>query len=316
MEYRLGSLYQSYWPELIFIFFPLSKGALKNIIDRMLPVRWLGLVTLTETGNQLWSIPVEIMYYAIIPFICLTFKLASRNSATKTVFLSALALLCYMGCNYNLTQVTGREYGRARFVWILTAFKLTFFVFLTGSLVGFLLHSIRASQVLSAILKRNLVQAAISLLSVIQFVRAYNASRYPVGEIYMTYIHIPGFQWAIFLFLLLLNNSAKWNPFVAWLESSANLQHFGKYSFGTYLNHYVVIYPITLTEVGRVFAQRVGFSETIVVIVCCVYWVGWAWYVVLEKRMIVLANKICQRLVDASNKNKDMLPREKPLLFI
>lgn len=144
----------------------------------MIPVRWFGLVTLTETDNQLWSIPVKIMYHAIIPFICLTFKLALRNSTTKTVFFSVLN----MGCNFNLTQVTGREYGRASFVWILTGFKLMFFVFLLGSLVGFLWHCIHASQV---------------------------------------------------------------------LENSVNQQHFGKNSFSTYLNHLVVIYPITLTEAGE-----------------------------------------------------------------
>lgn len=274
---------------------------MKLVIDPFIPVSWFDLVTLTRTGGHLWSIPVEILYYFIIPFICLAFKLSSQRSATKALFLSLLTVICYMGCNYNVLKMTSAESG-GKYSSILTAFRLSVFVFLSGSLIGLLIHSVHSSQMLSAVIKRNPVQMAISVLSIIQFKRAYVISMWPEGEGYMTYIHVPGFQWAILLLLLLLNNAAKFNPFIAFLVNSVNLQNFGKFSFGTYLNHFVVINFFKVTDF-KIFDYK-EFPERLVLVVFLVYLVGWAWYVILEKRMIIVANKLCDRLVDKSNKYK------------
>lgn len=270
-------------------------------------VSWFGLVTLTQTGAHLWSIPVEIIYYFIIPVICLSFKLASQRSDTKIIFLSLLTALCYMGCNYNLTQMTN-QLNSDRYTDTAIAFRISFFVFVSGSLVGFLLHSVHSNQILNEILKRNLVQIAISALSVIQFKRAYVCSNWSEGEEYMTILHVPGFQWAILLLLLLLNNSAKFNPLVAFFVNSVNLQNFGKFSFGTYLNHFIVIFFFKYTDF-KIFDYK-GFPEKLVMVVFLVYLVGWAWYVTLEKRMITVANKLCERLVDkykAADRDKTVI---------
>lgn len=267
-----------------------------------------GLVILTQTGNHLWTIPVEIIYYLIIPAVCLAFKSASRSPVSKAAFLSGLAILCYLGCHYNLTQLTLNEYKLYKYKSVLLHFKMSLFVFLSGSLIAFILHSTHSNKFCSTLLKRDLIQLAISVLSAIQFTQAYSISMRPKGDLYMSFLHIPGFQWALFLLLLLLSNSAKWNPFVAFLENSVNLQNFGKYSFGIYLNHYAVILPIAYSDLGKRYIQGLAFPEKISIVWFCVYLIGWAWYAVLEKRLIVLGNKVCERLdFDETQSHKPLL---------
>lgn len=178
-------------------FFLLSSFLLAyRLYDKMAKIvfSWFGLVTLTHTGHHLWTIAIEIMYYFIIPAIRLAFKVASQRSTTKIGFMSVLTVLCYLGCNYNLTRVDLKEYHDYRYSAVLTCFKLSFFVFLSGSLIALLLHSIHMDRTLSAMLKQNKVQLAISILSHIQFTRAYKISMWPQGDKVMIYMHVPGFE--------------------------------------------------------------------------------------------------------------------------
>lgn len=136
----------------------------------------------------------------------------------------------------------------------------------------------------------------ISLFSIIQFCRAYAYTMWPEGERFLTFIHMPGFQWALFLLLLLLN-SAEWNVFVAYLEKDSNLQTMGKYSYGMYLLHHIGIYLVSKTSMGRsLINERLQVPEKLVMIVSFVYFLGWLWYIFLEKPIIVWANKACERL--------------------
>lgn len=271
---------------------------MKIVASNQLPPRsWFGLITLSETGMHLWTIPIEVTYYFFIPVICILFKLASQVPFLKGLFLTTLSLLCYVGCNYNIIGMTKELYeanNRSRVIF--TCFRLTIFVFLTGSLIGFLLHSIRNSAFLNNVLKWKSIQLILSILSIVQFCRAYACTMWPQGEPFMNFIHMPGFQWALFLLLLLLN-SAKWNMFVFFFENDRNLQMLGKYSFGMYLNHHIGIYMISKTKSGASYINdRFGVPEKLVMIVCFLYPVGWLWYILLEKPMIVWANKACGRI--------------------
>lgn len=252
---------------------------------------------------QLWTIPVEIIYYFFIPIICLCFKLASCRSDLKAVFLVALSILCYAGCNYNIlgmdeaTYAQNPNYNRN----IRTCFMLTVFVFVTGSLIGFLLHSIQQVASIQKFLDWKYIQLLISLLSIVQFCQAYKYSMWPKGEVWLSSMHIPGFQWGVFLFLLLLNSS-KWNLFVAYLENDSNLQVFGKYSFGVYLNHYVAIYLISKPSSPLSWINKqYEVPEKLAMILFLMYCVGWLWYSLLEKPLIILANELCKRLENKFN---------------
>jgi peptidoglycan/LPS O-acetylase OafA/YrhL len=276
----------------------LLKGLLKEVIDKMLPpCTWFGLVTLTQTGMHLWTIPIEIIYYFIIPIICLACKAASSRAISKAVFVIGLTVFSYLGCNYNLTELTQDEVNRYKYKGIVTSFKLTAFIFVSGSLIGILVHNMQENSVCNTLLKWNAVQLGISLLSMNQFARAYKTSMWKVGDDYLTFIHIPGFQWAIFLFLLIIGNS-KWNPFVALLEKSLNLQKCGKYSFGIYLNHLIVIFLVDKWD----HINWMSMPEKTVIVLFVVYLTGWLWYFVFEKNLIILANRFCEFLVKKSNK--------------
>lgn len=187
-------------------------------------------------------------------------------------------------------------------------FKMTIFVFLTGSMMGFLLHTMEQVEFLNKSLKRVPFQIMISVLSIVQFWRAHTVSMEPPPkEHWVTYIHLPGFQWALFLFLLLLS-SPKWNPFVAFLEKSLILCDFGKYSFGIYLHHYWLILVFYHTDLGKsIIAQgRFGLEGKIVLVVFIIYLIGRLWYFSLEKPLMILANKGCERLETKWNDYKPL----------
>ena len=274
-------------------------GWIKGVIGSQFPADWFTLITLgNQTGTHLWSIAVEIKYYFAIPVICLAFRIASKKLILKGAFLISLTTLCYYGCNYNLTRIGSEYNGSTRYTDGSLIVRITIFVFLSGTTVGLLIHSIQKSSQLNYLLKLNTTQIVLSVMSMYQFTRGLTYSIWPgtaSNEEYMTYIHMPGFQWAIFMFLLLLSSS-RWNPFVAFLENSVNLQKFGKYSFGIYLLHLIAIEDIKSNPHLKFVKDMTFMPMKLVILFVCIYNIGWLWYVLIEKNMIILASRLCRRL--------------------
>ena len=128
---------------------------------------------------HLWTIPIEIIYYFIIPLMCLAYKSASAiHPAAQAAFLTLLGLLTHHGCNHNLLQMREQDYatifqGRRH---IAVNFQLAVFVFVAGTWIALALHAVNGAPLLRSILKRLEVQLILGCLSLVQFGRAYQVT--------------------------------------------------------------------------------------------------------------------------------------------
>jgi len=269
----------------------------------MLPshANWFQLITLQRTGRHLWTIPPEICYYLIIPVICLVFNAISYNDVKhlkKFLFLSVHSIFCTLGCNYNIQNIPDADLKddltrlQGMHTSLQTGFSLSVFVFLTGSLLAFLLHTMLSLEPAKKLLEHRVVQWLLEISSFFALFTAYHASVYDT-RINYGILSKAGFKWAIFLFLLLISSSQ--NRLKHFLENSSFLASCGKYSFGIYLLHLAFIFFATYCESLKMLRRLSEPEFEFVFIVVC-FFLGKVWFELLERRMIDLANRICKSL--------------------
>ncbi len=269
----------------------------------MLPshANWFQLITLQRTGRHLWTIPPEICYYLIIPVICLVFNAVSYNDvkhSRKFLFLSVHSICCTLGCNFNIQHIPDTDLKddsttlQGMHTSPQTGFRLSVFVFLTGSLLAFVFHTMLSLEHAKRLLEHRTVQWILEIGSVLALFAAYHTSVYDT-QINYSVLSKAGFRWAIVLFLLLISSSQ--NRLKNFLENSSFLASCGKYSFGIYLLHLAFIFFATYCESLKIL-RRLSEPEYEFVFIAVCFFLGKLWYQLLEKRMIDLANRICKSL--------------------
>ena len=282
------------------------EGSLR---DHMLPAwaSWFELITLSKSGRHLWTISIEIYYYFFIPILCILFvrfNLLKKQYKIQVLFL--FVIICYYGSFYNLFGVSDEIIGKEMYIVISTNMKLSFFVFLSGSVLGLIYHAIENNgSVIEPIMKNIFLQRVLNLTSILWCLYAYRKSLYNGGHYKI--LSGPGFLWAVFLIILLLSDSEK-NLIKKFLEKSSVLKSFGKFSFGVYLLHPLVIFICLKTDLVLTFIRsNLRSPELYAIILFISYLLGYLWYRFVEEPMINQANKICHNLIDYFNKSESQI---------
>ena len=272
--------------------------------DHMLPAwaSWFEIITLCKSGRHLWTISIEIYYYFCIPIFCmLVVRFNSLKKQYKIQILFLFVVTSYVGSFYNLFSVSDEIIVKEMYIVISTNFKLSFFVFLSGSVLGLIYHAIENNgRGIEPIMENIILQRLLNLTSILWCLYAYRKSIYNGGHYKI--LSAPGFLWAVFLIILLLSDSEK-NFIKKYLEKSSVLKSFGKFSFGVYILHPLVIFIFLKTDFILTFVRsNLRSPELYVIILFISYLLGYLWYHFLEEPMINKANKICRNLTSYLNK--------------
>jgi peptidoglycan/LPS O-acetylase OafA/YrhL len=245
---------------------------------------------------HLWTIPVEVKYYFIIPIICLIFVASKR-------FLNNLIVPFVLGCVlatinefYNLCGVTKEDMFYYN-VFSSGQLRVRFFVFFYGSLAAIALILIESNKELNAAIKnRNVQRGLVAVLFVIIFYvfRFRTQFFYPEIEDTFSYETIPSLCWAVCIVIMVLTHP---NPLTSYLSSSSFLVSSGKYSFGIYLWHLVVLDQLRNNSYVSIKSEVIDVLSTITVS----YFVAYVFFCLVEDPFMKFANYLCTRIEVAIN---------------
>ena len=108
-----------------------------------------------------------------------------------------------------------------------------------------------------------------------------------------------GFYWALFVFLMLIGGS---NFITNMFSESKFLINCGKFSFGIYLLH-----PMCLAIISENIKLK-STAEHIILCVLFAYVVGYLFFTFIEVNLMLIANKLCQRIESTRFFEKKKLP--------
>jgi peptidoglycan/LPS O-acetylase OafA/YrhL len=257
---------------------------------------WYELITITNTGsNHLWTIPIEIYYYFFIPFFCLTVDICYKffhYISYKFFFLCFLILISLICIYTNILNLSDVELSKGFYVNIKTDMKLTFFVFFEGSMLAvvFLFIENNLSIYYKFLLNNRIIQNILNLFTILSWYYFYkNSPSFVHTSQSFDYLTKPGLELTLFLFLNLISNS-DYNGIKYFFENSYILKNIGKYSFGIYLLHPIMI---------LIFYENTNFQKSVTqielnfIIFFGSYVMGILWFHLLENKLIKLANNLC-----------------------
>ncbi|CAF0866565.1 unnamed protein product [Brachionus calyciflorus] len=253
---------------------------------------WSSLILLKPTlgPNHLWTIPIEIKFYFLIPFISLFFHFSKKYwSISMLVSIAVLyklyqGLLLYTPADVNV-QISNKLYPR-------------FPIFYAGSIVALLYFKYESlnNEYISYLNKSKLAKMIIALFSF--YYAAYAALRISpylrAGmDLYGDSIH-PGVKFANLLFLMLIGAP---NCFTKIFGSNYALEMYGKYSFGVYLWHPSCIYIVVNLGIKT---RGLGVWYYLPLLITF----GVLFYYLIENPLMKLGNVLISK-IDNYHKNKN-----------
>ena len=121
-------------PHIVQYYFAGFRGSIESYSS------FYNLITFTNLGsNHLWTIPVEVYYYFIIPFICLSVDAVFKRLHTnfqRLAYTIFLVLITVVAINVNLFSLTVSQIQKGFYLETDTNMKVTFFVFVEGSILA------------------------------------------------------------------------------------------------------------------------------------------------------------------------------------
>jgi peptidoglycan/LPS O-acetylase OafA/YrhL len=237
---------------------------------------WSGLKLLSTGSGHLWTIPCEIRYYFFIPIICLAVVKSKRY--WLVLWTLTTAWIVY-NQKYNPLGFTGVDYDH----WFGYKLWARFDIFLTGSQSAILYYHIERTPIMMKILNNAISRKAFNVILTVLFIYQFR------GVIHSQFMG--GLYETIMLATMLF--SEKTGPISAFFNSSF-MMSCGKYSFGIYLFHPMVIeiFIRLRRSHGVKFTYQFEFVITIFVFT---YFVGLVWFHLLENTLIKFANKVCKK---------------------
>jgi peptidoglycan/LPS O-acetylase OafA/YrhL len=241
-----------------------------------------GLFLFSNGNGHLWTIPCEIRYYFFIPIICI---IIAKSGKHWFVLWLLISLSIYFNQKINPFQFNGYDYHH----W--NGYKLwpRFTIFLMGTQLGILYFNFLKIPNLLKCFNNSYFKHFMSILLIPLFIlqfryfsTAYGRPSQFQGALYQTIM--------IFVMLFAQAQGPISTLFNSWL-----LQTCGKYSFGIYLFHPMVIEIFIRLRQFYSLTFRFQF-ESIFVIFFTTYLVGMIWFFILENFLIKLANKICKKI--------------------
>lgn len=224
INYAIIRLFRIYFPYLIFCSFEKYYLNEKSVIKENDTMFDLIILKHWNRTTHLWTMPVEIRYYFLIPFIAILFsRIHNVRLIGWIIFLINLIFL-----------VSIRRFGLFR---ILENHELTRFdrylpVFMAGSTLALLYFNLERTKIIEKLTKFKVYNYILTLISLILFILITRSHAWYKTYKDDAYVYSAGI--ALFMLLLLVSPS---NYVAQYLSNDLILKIFGKFSYGTYLFH-------------------------------------------------------------------------------
>ena len=224
--------------------------------------------------THLWTMPIEIRYYFLIPIIAfVSSKFYKYKAITWSLFLLNFVFLVSIN-KFKLFNI-GEDSEISQFNRHLP-------IFMSGSILALVYSNLIDSNDTNWIEKLNqskLYSYSIGVLCIYLFwylCRAHSWYRLVKNDGYLFTAGI-----TIFMFLLLISPS---NFMAKYLSKESIFKLYGKYSYGTYLFHYeVVIYLESLNSIK---------TDKVIYLFISSLFLGILFYYIVENNLIKMANYI------------------------
>ncbi|CAF0755120.1 unnamed protein product [Brachionus calyciflorus] len=284
-KYLIRRFFRIYMPFAFFALclnFEITKGYTKNLntIPNMLMLD-------RASNSHLWTIPIEIKYYFLIPIVCLVFHY-SKKYWPLTLIASVLASFLL----YSYVKYTHRDvyYGDSNKLYP------RFPMFYSGSIVALLFFKYEnwSETKVKKFLSSKYFKFLITILS---FIMCYyilrKLSKYysPQLNMFDDSIH-PGPKIGFLLFLMLIGAP---NSFTKLFSENYFLTRMGHFSFGIYLWHPMCI-QIVRNNLKYFDKEADAIGFVIILSILC----GYLFYQFIEKLMMNIGNFFIQK-VNSSN---------------
>ncbi|CAF0722964.1 unnamed protein product [Brachionus calyciflorus] len=227
--------------------------------------------------SHLWTIPIEIKYYFLIPIVCLVFH---RSKKYWLLTLSASISISFVLYKYVHFTSSDVYYGDSNKLYP------RFPIFYTGSVVALLFFKYENWTNFKNFLSSKNLRFFITILS---FIMCYyilrNLSKYYSPEVNMfdDSIH-PGPKLDFLLFLMLIGAP---NSFTKLFSENYFLTRMGHYSFGIYLWHPMCI-QIVRSNLKYFDKEADAIGCVLILSILC----GYFFNQFIEKPMMKLGNKV------------------------
>lgn len=246
---------------------------------------WTNLTTLHYPGrNHLWTIPTEIKYYLIIPFLTLLFYKIKKFSWLALLILFSFTFF-YDKIRFNIFP-----YNYENFITFLP-------VFIKGSLIGIIYFKIERISILDELRKKYLSGKFFAYpLALSYYLIFRNSSRLLAKPKKFDWddlesINYFSYSWTILLLCMLLSAPNRFtNAF-----KTQFLRKCGKFAYGIYLWH---SYAIVLSK-DYMPTSNSGF-ESIFLTVLIAYFLGKIFYYLIEYPLIKLSSILCAKVLNLS----------------
>jgi peptidoglycan/LPS O-acetylase OafA/YrhL len=270
-----------------------------------------GLSLSSEIGAHLWTIPPEILYYFCIPILCFV-SIKSGKYWIVLWLLSSLAMIyvdLFNPLAFALLSYPTHFKHNA-------GFKSTFTIFYAGSQLAIFFFYLEKAKIFRAYVNRstirNILYVVLNILFVSEFILLdYFNRNIPYTLVYQYsvpnshYVHSfsVSFKVAIIFILLHVDNGT----YITQMLNSYYLRMCGRYSFGIYLLHPMVIrvfknikenfMPVSFKNYIFYYA----FTSVFITVVMT-YLVGLVWFHVVENTLIKVASKLSKSIDLKRNK--------------
>lgn len=251
-------------------------------------------MTLQTAGeSHLWTIAPEIKYYLFIPFFCI---LAHKSGKYNYIFLFICLLWSLLNEKFNFLDVQSWDDEVIKGY----VFKTRFAIFFYGSISAMILVIIENNLTIKNVIKTKIFQFLIFIASLLVLYYGFKfTNKYFLGEIsnLILFEAKSARVWAFFILLMTLGAP---NFLTRRLSNNNSLKMAGKFSFGIYLWHPIVV----------LFGHRQKFDtilEQLTLILSLAYFVGYLFFCLIENPLLILASKICKQIDNFFNFNKHLM---------
>lgn len=217
-------------------------------------------------------------------------------------------MFCYYASTWGIFEITDADFQNLSPPYTgyhcetTVDIKLTLFVFFTGSLLAYIYKTAEQSHLFERLQQVTLFHRTVSFLSYAVMIYFYlvfmhNFSPIPSGTFYSRAGILIGIVLLLFLFVRTEHNFVK-----AFFENSSLLSDCGKYSFGIYLFHQVVIGVMNTEYIKTNVVSHLKLPIKYLVLYLLAYLFGYLFFHLIEKHLINFANKVLiKKLTDKFN---------------